>query len=200
MAETKQAPAKTVSAPARLKELYNKQYANELKEELKLTNVHQIPKLEKIVLNIGLGRGKDDKKLFEVATTTLKKITGQQPIQTTAKMSIASFKLREGNKIGMKVTLRGDRMYEFMDRFINIVLPRLRDFHGVSNKAFDAQGNYSVGMNDQTVFPEIDFEDAPVTHGLQVVFVVKCEEKEHSRALLAKFGMPFEKVAEKETK
>src|SRR5690606_37251295 len=110
MAETKQAPAKTVSAPARLKELYNKQYANELKEELKLTNVHQIPKLEKIVLNIGLGRGKDDKKLFEVATTTLKKITGQQPIQTTAKMSIASFKLREGNKIGMKVTLRGDRM------------------------------------------------------------------------------------------
>lgn len=196
-AKTTKAPkaAQTVSVPARLKDLYNKQYAKELKEELKLNNVHQLPQLEKIVLNIGLGRGKDDKKLFEVATTTLRKITGQEPVQTTAKQSIASFKLREGNKIGLKVTLRDDRMYEFMDRLINIVLPRLRDFHGVSNTAFDKQGNYSIGMNDQTVFPEIDFEDAPVTHGLQVVFVIKSQDPEHTRALLEKFGMPFEKEA-----
>ncbi len=196
-AKTTKAPkaAKTDSVPARLKDLYNKQYAKELKEELKLENVHQLPKLEKIVLNIGLGRGKDDKKLFEVATTTLRKISGQEPVQTTAKQSIASFKLREGNKIGLKVTMRDERMYEFMDRFINIVLPRLRDFHGVSDKAFDKQGNYAVGMNDQTVFPEIDFEDAPVTHGLQVVFVIKSQDPEHTRALLEKFGMPFVKEA-----
>lgn len=195
MAATKQTAPKTVSVPVRLKDLYNTQYTKELKEELKLTNVHQLPKLEKIVLNIGLGRGKDDKKLFEVATTTLRKISGQQPVQTVAKQSIASFKLREGNKIGLKVTLRDKQMYEFLDRFVNIVLPRLRDFHGVSSKAFDKQGNYAVGMNDQTVFPEIDFEDAPVTHGLQVVFVIRSHEPAHSRALLEKFGMPFEKEA-----
>lgn len=189
---------KVTTNVVRLKDLYKKQFANELKEELKLANVNQVPRLEKIVLNIGLGRGKDDKKLFEVATTTLRKITGQEPVQTTARLSIASFKLREGNKIGLKVTLRDQRMYEFLDRFINIVLPRLRDFHGVSNKAFDKQGNYAVGLNDQTVFPEIDFEDAPVTHGLQVVFVVKSEDSAHSRALLEKFGMPFEKTTEKE--
>lgn len=185
--------ATATTTTARLKDLYSKQYAVELKEELKLANKHQVPKLEKIVLNIGLGRGKDDKKLFEVATNTLRKISGQQPVQTIAKKSIASFKLREGNKIGLKVTLRDQRMYEFMDRFINIVLPRLRDFHGVSSKAFDKQGNYSVGLTDQTVFPEINFEDSSVTHGLQIVFVVKSEDPEHTRALLEKFGMPFEK-------
>jgi large subunit ribosomal protein L5 len=188
-----EATTKLVSTPARLKALYNTKIANELKTELKLENIHQVPKLEKIVVNIGLGRGKDDKKLFEVATTTLRKITGQQPIQTIAKKSIASFKLRKGNKIGLKVTLRDQRMYEFMDRFINIVLPRLRDFHGVSAKAFDKQGNYSIGLTDQTVFPELTFEDAPVTHGLQVVFVVKSKDPTHTRALLEKFGMPFEK-------
>ncbi len=184
---------KSVQYTARLKDLYNTKYAKELQEEFKLENAHQVPKLEKIVINIGLGRGKDDKKLFEVATTTIRKITGQQPVQTTAKKSIASFKLREGNKIGLKTTLRDQRMYEFMDRFINIVLPRLRDFHGVSNKAFDKQGNYSIGLNDQTVFPEIDFEDASVTHGLQVVFVIKAEDAEQAKALLGKFGMPYEK-------
>src|SRR5690606_6203267 len=142
----KQKATKTVSIPVRLKDLYNTQYAKELKEELKLANVNQLPKLEKIVLNIGLGRGKDDKKLFEVATTTLRKISGQQPVQTVAKQSIASVKLREGNKIGLKVTLRDKQMYEFLDRCVNIVLPRLRDFHGVSASAFDKQGNYAVGM------------------------------------------------------
>lgn len=188
-AKTAKAPAKT----ARLKELYVTTYAPELQKELGLTNAMQVPKLEKIVLNIGLGRAKDDKKYFEVATNTLRKITGQQPIETTARMSIANFKLREGNKIGLKVTLRGNQMYEFMDRLINIVMPRLRDFHGVSAKAFDKSGNYSIGLNDQSVFPELTFEETTTVHGLQAVFVVKCEEQAHSRALLEKFGMPFEK-------
>lgn len=189
------ADTKTTTSPSRLKDLYVSQYAKELKNELKLSNINQVPKLEKIVVNIGLGRGKDDKRLFEVATTTLRKITGQQPVQTVAKKSIASFKLREGNKIGLKVTMRDQRMYEFLDRFVNIVMPRLRDFHGVSLNAFDKQGNYSIGITDQTVFPEIDFEDAPITHGLQVVLVVKSDEPAHTKALLEKFGMPFEKEA-----
>lgn len=191
--------AKTADV-TRLKTEYTTKMAKELQKELDLPNINQVPKLEKVVLNIGLGRGKDDKKLIEVATTTLRKISGQEPIQTTAKLSIASFKLREGNKIGLKVTLRGDRMYEFLDRFINIVLPRLRDFHGVSGKAFDKQGNYSIGLNDQTVFPEITFEDSPITHGLQVVCVIKAEQPEHAKALLTKFGMPFQKTNDKEAK
>ncbi len=180
---------------ARLKTEYNKQYAAELQKELKLTNRQEVPKLEKIVINVGLGRAKDDKKLMEVATNTLRKITGQQPIQTTARLSIASFKLREGNKIGLKVTLRGEKMYEFADRLINIVLPRLRDFHGVSAKAFDRQGNYSLGITEQSVFPELTFDETTTPHGLQVVFVIKANEPAHSRALLTKFGMPFEKEA-----
>lgn len=178
---------------ARLKQLYVNQYAPELLKELQLDNPMQVPKLEKIVLNVGLGRAKDDKKYIEVATNTLRKITGQQPIDTIARMSIANFKLREGNKIGIKVTLRGDQMYEFMDRLINIVLPRLRDFHGVSAKAFDKSGNYSIGINDQSVFPELTFEETTTVHGLQAVFVVDCMEAPHSRALLEKFGMPFQK-------
>ncbi len=178
---------------ARLKNLYNTEYAKDLLKELELTNVHQVPKLEKITLNIGLGRAKDDKKLLEVAANTLKKITGQQPVDTVAKLSIASFKLREGNKIGMKVTLRGDRMYEFLDRLVNIVLPRLRDFHGVSAKAFDRQGNYALGLTEQSVFPELTFEETTTPHGLQVIFTIKSEEQAHARALLTKFGMPFEK-------
>jgi large subunit ribosomal protein L5 len=180
---------------ARLKALYNKSLAPELQKELKLTNPHQVPKLQKIVINVGLGRAKDDKKLMEIATNTVKKITGQQPVETVARMSIASFKLREGNKVGLKVTLRDDRMYEFTDRLINIVLPRLRDFHGVSAKAFDKQGNYSLGLTEQSVFPELSFEETTTPHGLQVVFVINAQEVAHSRALLEKFGMPFEKEA-----
>jgi len=179
---------------ARLKELYRENFVKELQKDLKLENINDAPKLEKIIINSGLGQAKDDKKLMEVATLTMTKITGQVPVQTTAKQSIASFKLREGNKIGLKVTLRDQRMYEFLDRLINIVLPRLRDFHGVSNKAFDKQGNYSVGLPDQTVFPEIAFEDAPITHGLQAIFVIKAKQPEHAKALLEKFGMPFEKI------
>lgn len=184
---------KSVDTTARLKALYNSEIAAQLQKELKLENANQVPKMEKIVINVGLGRAKDDKKLMEVATNTLRKITGQQPIETTARMSIASFKLREGNKIGLKVTLRGQRMYEFADRLINIVLPRLRDFHGVSEKAFDKQGNYSLGITEQSVFPELTFEETTTPHGLQVVFVINAQSPEHSRALLEKFGMPFVK-------
>lgn len=191
------ASTKTITpvTTARLKSLYTDTVAKELQTELSLANPHQVPRLEKVVVNVGLGRAKDDKKLMEVATNTLRKITGQQPIQTTARLSIASFKLREGNKIGLKVTLRGAQMYEFIDRFINIVLPRLRDFHGVKAGAFDKSGNYSIGLNDQSVFPELTFEETTTVHGLQVVFVVKAQSPAHSRALLEKLGMPFEKEA-----
>lgn len=183
----------TTSTGARLRFQYYDTISKDLVKELGLNNIHQSPKLEKIVINIGLGQAKDDKKILEVATNTLRKITGQQPIVTLAKNSIAGFKLREGNKVGLKVTLRGDRMYEFADRLINVVLPRLRDFHGVSKKAFDKQGNYSLGFVDQSVFPELTFEETTTSHGLQVVFVISAKEKEHSRSLLEKFGMPFEK-------
>jgi GMP synthase (glutamine-hydrolysing) A subunit len=158
-----------------------------------LTNAHQVPRLEKIVVNVGLGKAKEDKKTIEAAKNTLRKVTGQEPVETVAKNSIAGFKLREGNMIGLKLTLRGERMYEFMDRLINIVLPRLRDFHGVSNKAFDKQGNFSLGLTDQSVFPELTFEETTTPHGLQAVFVIRAEEKAHAKALLSKFGMPFEK-------
>ena len=191
----KSAPKSANPTAARLYVAYKHEIAAQLLKELELTNVHQVPKLEKVVINVGLGKAKDEKKLMEVATNTLRKITGQQPIQTTAKNSIAGFKLREGNKIGLKVTLRGERMYEFVDRFISVVLPRLRDFHGVSAKAFDRQGNYAIGMTDQSVFPELTFEETTTPHGLQVLFVIKCEQPEHARALLEKFGLPFEKGA-----
>jgi len=184
---------KTATAHARLRTLYKDQYVAELKKELELANVNQVPKLEKIVLNVGLGKAKDDKRMMEAATNTLRKITGQEPVQTVAKNSIAGFKLREGNVIGLKVTLRGDKMYEFLDRLVNIVMPRLRDFHGVSNKSFDKQGNYSVGLVDQSVFPELTFEETTTAHGLQAVFVIDAQETTHAKALLEKFGMPFEK-------
>ncbi len=184
------APAKYVP---RLQEAYTSKFVSELQKELELKNVHEVPRLEKIVVNVGLGRAKEDKKTIEAAKNTLRKITGQAPVETVAKNSIAGFKLREGNMIGLKLTLRGARMYEFMDRLINIVLPRLRDFHGVPVKAFDKQGNYSIGMTDQSVFPELTFEETTTAHGLQVVFVVKAGERDHSKALLSKFGMPFEK-------
>jgi large subunit ribosomal protein L5 len=194
--QTAKTPASAPKAPAvraRLRAQYDQKLAKELQQELGLKNPHDVPRLEKIVVNCGLGKAKDEKKVMEVATNTLRKITGQQPIETVAKNSIAGFKLREGNKIGLKVTLRGDRMYEFADRVISLVLPRLRDFHGVSVKAFDKQGNYSLGFTDQSVFPELSFEETTTAHGLQVVFVVNAKQPEHARALLEKFGMPFQK-------
>lgn len=182
---------------ARLKDLYQKTYAKELMKELELGNINQVPKLQKIVVNVGLGRAKDDKKMLEVAKNTLRKITAQQPIDTVAKNSIAGFKLREGNKIGLKVTLRGNHMYEFADRLINIVIPRLRDFHGVKNTAFDQSGNFSIGFTDQSVFPELSYEETTTAHGLQAIFVIKANNVNESQALLSKLGMPFEKKENK---
>ena len=183
-----------VNTNARLKTAYNDSYKAELLKELGLSNINEVPKLDKIVINVGLGRAKDDKKLIEVANNTLLRITGQKPISTVARKSIAGFKLREGNKIGLKVTLRGQNMYEFLDRLINIVMPRLRDFHGVSKGSFDTSGNYSFGFKDQSVFPELSFEETTTLHGLQVNFVIdNSVSAEQSKALLTKFGMPFEK-------
>lgn len=185
--------AKTVVTSARLKRQYTETFRAELVKELGLKSLSEAPKITKIVVNVGMGKAKDEKKLIEIANNTLSKITGQKPIERASKMSIATFKLREGSKIGTMVTLRGDRMYEFMDRVINIVLPRLRDFHGVSNKSFDGQGNYSLGFQDQTVFPELTFEETSTPHGLQINFVIEAKEREHAKALLTKFGMPFMK-------
>ncbi|MEI6237537.1 MAG: 50S ribosomal protein L5 [Candidatus Saccharibacteria bacterium] len=191
MVSTKKSiPTSTTS----FKDAYNSSYKNELLKELGLSNINQVPNIEKIVINIGLGKAKDDKKLMEVATNTLRKVTGQQPVETIAKKSIAAFKLREGNKVGLKVTLRGDRMYEFLERLIGLVLPRLRDFHGVSAGSFDKQGNYSLGLKDQAVFPELSFEETTTLHGMQINFSFNnVKNANQSRALLAKFGMPFEK-------
>ena len=193
MPEATAVQAKSPAYTPRLKKLYVDEIAGQLKDELKLSNIHEAPRLEKIVINVGLGRAKDDKRLLEVAGNTLMKITGQKPVRTVAKQSIASFKLREGSKIGLKVTLRDARMYEYADRFINLVLPRLRDFHGLSAKAFDKQGNYSIGLSDQSVFAELSYEDTATPHGLQVVFAIKSKSPQHARALLEKFGMPFER-------
>lgn len=178
---------------ARLRRQYSDSIAKQLQTELKLDNLFEVPRLEKIIVSAGLGRGKDDKRILEVAANTLRKITGQQPVETAARKSIASFKLREGNKVGIKVTLRGERMYEFADKFINIILPRLRDFHGVSAGSFDKQGNYSVGLVDQSVFPELTYEDTATAHGLQVIFNIKAKNPEHARVFLEKLGMPFER-------
>jgi large subunit ribosomal protein L5 len=192
MAQATKQPTQTIIT-SRLGDLYKNTFAAELKTELGLSNINQVPKLEKIVLNIGLGRSKDDKRMIEAAANTLRKITGQQPVDTISKKSIANFKLREGNKIGLKVTLHGQRMYEFLDRLLNLVLPRLRDFHGLSRKSFDKSGNYSIGLTDQSVFPELSFEETTPSHGMQVVLAIKSQEPGHSLQLLEKLGVPFEK-------
>lgn len=185
---------KAVSTQPRLKALYSETLVSELQKELELANVHQVPKLEKIVVSVGIGKSKDDKRHHELVATTLRKITGQQPVDRMAKKSIASFKIRAGmNRVGVSVTLRGARMYEFLDRLVNVALPRVRDFHGVGAKGFDRQGNYNLGIVEQSIFPELTFEDTQLLHGLQITFAIKSEGAAHSRALLEKFGMPFEK-------
>lgn len=184
---------KAITTTPRLKALYDKQYVKELQAELELANVHQVPVLEKIVVSVGIGKHKDDKRHYEVVRNTIEKITGQAPVDRMAKKSIASFKIRAGmNRVGISVTLRGARMYEFLDRLINIALPRVRDFHGVPLK-FDRSGNYNLGIIEQSIFPELTFEETQLLHGLQVTFVIKNEHRDHSKALLTKFGMPFEK-------
>jgi large subunit ribosomal protein L5 len=191
---TKTQASRSTADTARLKALYNTELVPRLQKDLGLKNVHQVPKLEKIVLNVGLGKNKDDKHYHEVVVSTLRKVTGQQPVDRMAKKSIATFKIRRGmNRIGVSVTLRDARMYEFLDRLVQAVLPRMRDFHGVSGKAFDKAGNYSLGLTDQSIFPELGFEDTTTLHGLQVNFVIKADEPAHAKALLTAFGMPFEK-------
>ena len=198
MAETKTSKkseaAKTVP---RLKALYNKELKAKLQKELGLANINQVPELVKVVVSSGVGKKREDKRFTETVELTLAKITGQAPTSRLAKKSIASFKIRKGMgaPVGYLTTLRNDKMYEFVDRLINVALPHVRDFHGVSRKAFDAQGNYNLGIKEQTVFPEITFEDASVLHGLEVTFIIKNGSKEGSTKLLELFGMPFEKGA-----
>ena len=187
--------AKTTVYVPRLKTLYKDQIVKELQSELELTNIHQVPKLEKIIVSVGTGKKKDDKRFQELVKTTLIKITGQSPVERLAKKSIATFKIRAGmgSPVGTTVTLRGDRMYEFLDRLANVALPRVRDFHGVGAKGFDKGGNYNLGITEQSIFPELTFEETQIIHGLQITFVIKNQDQAHSRALLEKFGLPFEK-------
>ena len=184
----------TVYVP-RLKNLYKDQFVKELQSELELTNIHQVPKLEKIVVSVGTGKKKEDKRFQDLVANTITKITGQKPVARLAKKSIATFKIRAGMgaPVGHSVTLRGDRMYEFLDRLVNVSLPRVRDFHGVGAKGFDKSGNYNLGIVEQSIFPELNFEETQILHGLQVTFVIKNQDVSHSRALLEKFGIPFEK-------
>ncbi|MEX0748652.1 MAG: 50S ribosomal protein L5 [Candidatus Saccharimonadales bacterium] len=176
----------------RLQAKYQNELVSQLQKELKLSNVHQVPRIEKVVINVGAGRSLNDSRILETAKNTLCKITGQQPVVTTASKSIAGFKLREGQAIGTKVTLRGQNMYEFLDRLISIVLPRTRDFRGLSVKAFDPHGNYSLGLTDQSVFPELSYEDANVLHGLQINVVTNSNPAQ-AQALLHALGLPFER-------
>ena len=176
-----------------LKKLYIDEIMPSLKEKFKYTTTMQVPRLEKIVLNMGVGDGKDDQKFLDAALKDLETISGQKPIATTAKKSIAGFKLREGNKIGCKVTLRGDNMYIFLEKLINIALPRVRDFRGISRNSFDGRGNYTLGIKEQLVFPEIEYDKVVKVRGLDVVIVTTAKTNEEALALLSGFGLPFKK-------
>ena len=183
----------------RLKTEYDEKIVKTLMKDLDIKNVNQVPKLEKVVVSCGVGKKREDKRYTETVALTLAKITGQATTSRLAKKSIATFKIRKGMgaPIGYLTTLRGAKMYEFIDRLVNIALPHVRDFHGVPTSSFDKQGNYSLGLKEQTVFPEITFEDAAVLHGLEVTFIIKNGSKEGSTRLLELFGMPFEKKEEK---
>ena len=176
---------------ARLKEKYVKEIMPALQKEFGYTNVMAIPKLDKVIINIGLGEAVQNDKAVDAAVGDLTIISGQKPLVTRAKKSIAGFKLREGMPIGVKVTLRGDRMYEFVDRLFSVALPRVRDFHGVPSKSFDGRGNYSLGLKEQLIFPEIDYDKIDKIRGMQVVFTTTAKTDEEGRALLAQRGMPF---------
>jgi len=177
----------------RLIETYKKEIAPALLEELSLDNVMQVPKIEKIVVNIGVGDALDNPKALDEAVRDLTTITGQKPVITKAKKSIANFKLREGRSIGTKVTLRGDRMWSFFDRLVNVALPRVRDFRGISEDAFDGRGNYTLGLQEQLIFPEISYDTVETIRGMEITIVTTAENDDHARALLSKFGMPFRK-------
>lgn len=181
----------------RLKELYNTELKKKLQKELGLGNINEVPALSKVIVSAGVGKKREDKRFTETVELTLEKITGQAPTSRLAKKSIATFKIRKGMgaPVGYLVTLRNDKMYEFVDRLLNIALPHVRDFHGVPTTSFDKQGNYSLGLREQTVFPEITFEDSAVLHGLEITFIIKNGSKEGSKKLLEMLGMPFEKGA-----
>jgi large subunit ribosomal protein L5 len=177
----------------RLKEIYKEEIAPALFEELSFENVMQVPKIEKVVVNIGVGEALDNPKALDEAVRDLTTITGQRPVVTKAKKSIANFKLREGRAIGTKVTLRGDRMWAFLDRLINVALPRVRDFRGISPDSFDGRGNYTLGLKEQLIFPEINYDDVDTVRGMEITIVTTAENDDQARALLTKFGMPFKK-------
>lgn len=178
---------------ARLSETYKNVVFNSMMEKFKYKNVMEVPKLEKITINMGLGDTKENAKLLEVAAEELGLIAGQKPVITKAKKSIANFKLREGMPIGAKVTLRGDRMYEFADKFFNIALPRVRDFKGVSKNSFDGRGNYSMGIKEQLIFPEIVYDKVEKIRGMNIVFTTTAKTDEEAQALLEMLGLAFEK-------
>ncbi len=177
----------------RLKEQYKEEIAPALFKELSYDNVMQIPKIVKVVVNIGVGDALDNPKALDAAVRDLTKITGQRPVVTKAKKSIANFKLREGRTIGTKVTLRGDRMWAFLDRLINVALPRVRDFRGISADAFDGRGNYTLGLSEQLIFPEINYDEVETVRGMEITIVTTAENDDQARALLSKVGMPFRK-------
>ena len=178
---------------SRLSDLYNKQIRNEMQEKFGYTNVMDIPKLEKIVINIGVGEATENTKTVDAAASDLEAITGQKPMICKAHKSLAAWKIREGMPLGCKVTLRGERMYEFLDRLINIDLPRVRDFRGISSTSFDGRGNYAFGVKEQLIFPEIDFEKIDRVRGMDIIVVTTAKTDEEARELLTKFGMPFKK-------
>lgn len=181
-----------VMAP-RLKEKYQKEVAPALKESVGYSNVNEVPRLEKIVVNMGVGAAVADIKQLDAAVEDLRIITGQQPAITRAKKSIAGFKIRQGMPIGAKVTLRGDRMWEFMDRLISAAIPRIRDFRGLPNNSFDGRGNYSMGVTEQLIFPEVDYDKVDRTRGMDITFVTTAKTDEEAKALLDGFGFPFKR-------
>jgi large subunit ribosomal protein L5 len=176
---------------ARLKEKYIKEVIPALQEKFKYKSVMQVPKLEKVVLNMGVGEVKENPKAMDSAVNDLATITGQKPIVTKAKKSVAAFKLRQGMSVGCKVTLRGNRMYEFVDKFFNIALPRVRDFRGVSSNSFDGRGNYAMGIKEQLIFPEIEYDKVDKVRGMDIIFVTTAKTDEEARELLKLLGMPF---------
>ncbi len=178
-------------ANVRLKDRYQKEVAPAISKEFEITNPMAVPRLEKIVVNMGMGEAIANAKILDTAADELRSITGQKPVITKAKKSIASFKLRQGMPIGVMVTLRGERMYEFFDRLVSIALPRVRDFRGVSPKAFDGRGNYTLGVREQLIFPEIDFNKVDKTRGMNISIVTTARNDEQARALLKHLGMPF---------
>jgi large subunit ribosomal protein L5 len=176
---------------ARLQDKYRTEIIGRLQQKLGRTNVMSIPRLQKIVVNMGVGKALQEKNRLEQAAEALSQVTGQKPLITKAKVAISSFRLREGNQIGCKVTLRGRRMFEFMDRLVSIALPRIRDFRGVNPKSFDGHGNYSLGLAEQMVFPEIDPDKVTFTQGMDITFVTSTDKDDEARELLREFGMPF---------